>query len=66
MEVPNIDALDLDELSDLEDVFLLLAGYCKAKRAAMYARMSGRICDAMRHEGYLRDMYGRLPEWARW
>lgn len=65
-ETPNLDALDLDDLQDLRNVFSALTRYIEYKRQAMRDRLTGNIGNAKHCERKMDDEYKNLPNWAKW
>ncbi|WP_448168666.1 hypothetical protein [Burkholderia ambifaria] len=66
IEVPNIDALSLDELVQLQRGLSQLERYVRARHAAVKARQAGDIAHATHCEQVCDGFYKHLPEWARW
>jgi hypothetical protein len=64
--VPNLDCLPEGDYLPTKTALDLLADYCFNKRAAMNLRASGRIEQALAYERDCDQIYGRLPEWAKW
>jgi hypothetical protein len=66
LEVPNLDCLNNEDLSDLAEVFLKLFSYSRYKAASMDCRLEGEIAEAVKYENVCDSLYKDLPEWARW
>jgi len=61
-----MDDTEIDDLYQVEDVFLQLAKYAKYIRSAKRYRQEGAITNAISCEEMCQNIYRHLPEWARW
>jgi hypothetical protein len=66
MNVPNLDAMTEDELSEFSGHVSTLSQYVAMKCLAMSTRKDGRIADAIRIEAHLEKLYQLLPKEWRW
>jgi hypothetical protein len=66
MNVPNLDAMEPDELRRFGDVCMRLAQYASLKASALREREHGRVDDALRAETVLEQIYHLLPDEYRW
>lgn len=66
INVPNIDAMDRDELAQLQRGLSALERYVRVRHAAVKARQEGDIKHALHCEQVCEGFYKHLPEWARW
>jgi hypothetical protein len=64
--IPNIDAMNVDELIEFRSNVMLLDEYAMHKRYAIEYRLAGDIVFAQNHERVCERIYNRLPAWARW
>ena len=70
--VPNLDAMDADELMAFwmkhqgGRGYTELLNYASNKATAIGCRSRGEIGWALMYEGICDDIYKRLPDWARW
>jgi hypothetical protein len=65
-DVPNLDSLNSEDLSDLAEVFLNLFSYARYKAASVDRRLAGEIAEALKYETVCDGVYKDLPDWARW
>lgn len=64
--VPNLDAMNEDELFKACGVFLELAMYTRRREEALKAREAGNVQKAGNLERKNEECYNKLPRWARW
>ena len=64
--IPNLDALDVADVIELQAGFRDLERYCDNRARAMHARLNGNIGNALAYEGQCETLYKHLPTWARW
>lgn len=63
----NIDAIqDEAELSELAEVFYIMAQYTSVKYAAVKERKAGRIVSAQSYEKSCELIYKQLPQKWKW
>ena len=65
-DVPNMDAMDTDDLAALEWTLDQLSKYADHKRRARALRVKGDIQAALSWEQACQNVYISLPVWARW
>lgn len=64
--VPNVDALNVSELQELESVLRTLHHVVRNKARAMHERLEGNVALAMRIEEVCEKYYAQLPQAYRW
>lgn len=65
-DVPNLDAMDVDDLIKFGNDHARLALYAKLKAHAMIMRKTGKIADALNAEKECDQIYKSLPQCLRW
>lgn len=65
-DVPNLDGMTVDDLTETSKVLAKLAAYAKIKSEAMRTRAAGYITNAVHKERKCDAIYSELPKWARW
>lgn len=65
-DVPNLDAMEADELIALEKVFNRLGAIAGYTAMAKRLRLSGDIEHATQAERCAEVQYQKLPHWAKW
>lgn len=65
-DVPNLDAMEADELIALEKVFYRLGAVAGYMALARRARLAGDIEQAQGYDRCADAQYRKLPDWARW
>ena len=66
LEIPNLDDIPMEDLSDYGAQFRLLADYCQSKYWARLHRLHGKIQHAVVLEDKCEKMYQALPVNLRW
>lgn len=66
MDIDNLDALNTDELAELQIMFSLLAKYCAIKQRAMRCRMKGFTPKAIELESKCQAIYDQLTDPYKW
>lgn len=65
-DVPNLDAMTVEELHEAHEAFTALARYACVKASAMQWRAAGEVATAVFYEQQAEACYRRLPASYRW
>jgi len=65
-DMPNLDAMTSDELTEASDAFRMLSLYAAKKARAMRERGNGNITSALSIEASCDRIYQTLPQSYRW
>jgi hypothetical protein len=66
LKLPNLDAMEAEELREFSDHFGRLALYAMNKASAIDRRQQGRVVDALRCEALCEQLYQTIPDDWRW
>ena len=66
LNVPNLDAMEPDELMKFCECCENLGTLARYKAAAMRAKKYGDVSGAEKHEALVRELFGKLPASWRW